>query len=64
MHFSDIYADRDLPEEVRNHEVLWGKLTQHIYIYIYISVPVICQTSLQVWIVFQIEFFNTSALIA
>ena len=25
MYFSDIYADRDLPQEVRNHKVLWGK---------------------------------------
>lgn len=26
MYFSDIYADRDLPQEMRNHEVLWGEL--------------------------------------
>ena len=28
MYFSDIYVDRDLPQEMRNHEVLWGKLTE------------------------------------
>lgn len=25
LYFSDIYADRDLPEEVRKHKVLWGE---------------------------------------
>jgi len=25
LYFSDIYADRDLPDEVRQHKVLWGE---------------------------------------
>ena len=26
MYFSDIYADKDVPQEMRNHDVLWGEL--------------------------------------
>ena len=25
VYFSDIYSDRNLPESVRKHEVLWGR---------------------------------------
>ena len=24
LYFSDVYADRELSEEIRSHEVLWG----------------------------------------
>ena len=26
LYFSDVYADRQLSEEGRSHEVLWGKI--------------------------------------
>ena len=25
LYFSDVYADRELSDEIRSHEVLWGK---------------------------------------
>ena len=28
MYFSDVYADQDLPEEIRKHKVLWGEMNE------------------------------------
>ena len=28
LYFSDVYADRELSEDVRKHEVLWGMYFQ------------------------------------
>ena len=28
MYFSDVYAERELSEEVRKHKVLWGMYTK------------------------------------
>ena len=32
MYFSDVYADRDLPEDIRKHKVLWGMCWYECYL--------------------------------
>ena len=32
LYFSDVYVDRDLPDDVRKHKVLWGKSSLAIFI--------------------------------
>ena len=35
LYFSDVYADRELSDEIRQHKVLWGKY----YITMYLDKP-------------------------